>query len=489
MGLPRSPILYEINAWVWLGELSRKHGAPLTLATVPDSEWDAVTSLGAHALWLMGVWERSPAGRSISLALPNLRANYDRALPGWEDDDVPGSPYCVRRYRVDDRLGGPGGLAAARAALEARGLGLVLDFVPNHVAPDHPWIDEHPEYLVGASPGDLERAAELFLLTPAGAFAYGRDPFFPPWTDTVQLNAFHPGLRAAAASTLRDIAAQCDGVRCDMAMLLSNDVFARTWGAQVGRPPGNEYWQEVIPAVRASHPDFVFIAEAYWDLEWALQRLGFDYCYDKRLYDRLAHGDAQAVRLHQRAEPAYQERLLRFIENHDEPRAAATFVPAQARAAAVVATTVPGARLLHQGQLEGARVKLPVQLGRRPGEPVDVELRAFYRQLLAEVSDLLYQDGEWAPCEPTGWPDNPSHRNLVAWCWRLGAEWRLVVVNLADAPAQARVALPWSELGGRSWLLSDALSGERYRRSGDEMLAPGLYVELPPWGVHLLRFG
>src|SRR5690606_525853 len=120
---------------------------------------------------------------------------------------------------------------------------------------------------------------------------------------------------------------------------------------------------------RAEHPDLLFIAEVYWDLEWALQQQGFDYTYDKRLYDRLRAADARPARDHLHAEMAYQERLLRFIENHDEPRAAAAFGVQRSMAAAVLSFTVPGARLLHDGQLEGRTVKTPVQLGRRMAEP------------------------------------------------------------------------------------------------------------------------
>ena len=117
--------------------------------------------------------------------------------------------------------------------------------------------------------------------------ANGRDPYFPAWPDVVQLNAFAEELRGAATDVLTGIAEQCDGVRCDMAMLMMNDVFARTWGGRVGPAPQTDYWPEVIGRVRESHPGFLFLAEAYWDLEWDLQQQGFDYCYDKRLYDRL----------------------------------------------------------------------------------------------------------------------------------------------------------------------------------------------------------
>ncbi len=262
---------------------------------------------------------------------------------------------------------GPDGLAAARKELAVRGLRLMLDFVPNHVAPDHPWVAAHPEYFIRGTVEDLARAPGDFFEADGAVFACGRDPYFPPWQDVLQLNAFSPALRQAAVRTLHEIADQCDGVRCDMAMLLINRVFEQTWGARAGQAPAGEYWREVIAAVRAHHPGFLFMAEAYWDLEWELQQQGFDYCYDKRLYDRLEHDFAEQIRLHLVADLAYQEKLVRFIENHDEPRAAATFADRKARAAATTILTLPGAKLLHEGQLDGRRVKLPVQLGAAAG--------------------------------------------------------------------------------------------------------------------------
>ncbi|MBP1607184.1 MAG: Alpha amylase, catalytic region, partial [Acidobacteria bacterium] len=145
---PKSPVIYEINTWVWLNELSARHGRRLGLGSVPPGEWDALAGLGVDAIWLMGVWERSPAGIEVALRDEGLVADFRRALPDLAPDDVVGSPYCVRRYVVDRRLGGPEGLATARRMLRERGLRLLLDFVPNHVAPDHPWVREHPEYFI-----------------------------------------------------------------------------------------------------------------------------------------------------------------------------------------------------------------------------------------------------------------------------------------------------------------------------------------------------
>lgn len=485
---PDNPLIYEINTWVWLEELSLKARRPLTLALVPDAEWDHIAELGFDAVWLMGVWERSPEGIRIAAANPGLQADFERALPDFVDRDNVGSPYCVRRYVVDPHLGGREGLAAARGKLAQRGLRLVLDFVPNHVAPDHPWTREHPGYFIRGAAADMEANPASFMKIGGQVFACGRDPYFPAWPDVLQLNAFDPGLRAAVGQTLLDIASQCDGVRCDMAMLLLNNVFASTWSRLAGPRPETDYWSSIIPAVKALHPGFQFIAEAYWDLEWDLQQQGFDYCYDKRLYDRLEHDPAENVRLHLCAGLDYQGKLLRFIENHDEPRAAATFAPGRHQAVAVAALTLPGAALVHEGQMEGRRGRLPVFLARRPQEPVDYELLAFYRRLMEGLRQRELRRGSWRLCERLGWKGNLGFMNLVAWCWRMEAWRTLVVVNLSDAPAQGRVRTPWDDLAGGAHRLRDVFTNEVYERDGEEMRGPGLYVDLPAWGFHFLEW-
>jgi hypothetical protein len=484
---PKHPSIYEINAWVWLGEQSRKAGRVLTLASVPDREWDAIAALGFDAVWLMGVWERSPAGIALANRNESLLGDFRRALPDFRADDNVGSPYCVRRYVVDAHLGGREGLAKAREALSRRGVRLVLDFVPNHVAPDHPWVSEHPDYFIRGSAEDRARDPASFLEAGGRVFACGRDPYFPAWPDVLQLNAFEPRLRAAVIETMHDIAGQCDAVRCDMAMLMTNAVFERTWSSRAGAKPRTDYWSELIPGVKAKYPEFKFIAEAYWDLEWALQQQGFDYCYDKRFYDRLEHDHAEAVRLHLCADFAYQEKLVRFIENHDEPRAATTFPPAKARTAAVTVLTQAGAKLVHEGQLDGRKVRLPVFLARRPDEPADDALGEFYRNLLRATSDDAFRNGQWQLCERSGWPDNGSFMNLVAWCRRHDEHRYLIVVNLSDARSQAAVRVPWDDLRGRTWRLNDVLNGESYPRCGDELCGPGIHVDLTPWAWHFFR--
>jgi hypothetical protein len=470
MSWPGRPVIHEVDTWPWLEDVRRSVGRPVTLAGVPGEHWEALCLAGIDAVWLMGVWERSSLARSIAIDDPNNLADFRAALPDLDvGRDVTGSPYAVHRFVVDEHFGGRDGLAAARAALAERGVRLLLDFVPNHVAPDHPWTETNPEYFV---PG-----------TDGARYAAGRDPYFAPWADTVQVNAFSMALRRVAADTLIDIGEQCDGVRCDMAMLLLNHVFTSTWGERVGMAPPDEYWTQVIGVVRQVHPDFVFIAEAYWDLEHELQELGFDFCYDKRLYDRLVHDDAASIRVHLGADLSYQQQLLRFIENHDEPRAAAVFSPERERSAAVVIATLPGATLWNEGQLYGRKVRLPVFLARRPDEPTDRRLLGFYERLV----DRATRRGDWQLSACDGWPDNHSADSLLAWTWTDGVGRSVVVVNFSDAPAQGRVRLPWTDLAGRTWTLVDVLDGANYEHDGSRLSTEGLYVDRPAWGSHVFR--
>lgn len=481
------PSVYEINSWVWLNELSREYGTRVDLASVPQPEWDAIAAYGFDSVWFMGVWERSPAGIAIANRNRGLLEDFRRALADFRPEDNVGSPYCVRRYVVDKHLGGPEGLTIARRELAKRGMKLILDFVPNHVAPDHPWVVEHPEYFIRGNAADAKNDPSSYIELCGTVYACGRDPYFPAWPDVLQLNAFDPALRRAVVETMSSLAQQCDGVRCDMAMLLLNAIFERTWAGRGGPRPSNEYWGEVISAIKSKYPGFLFIAEAYWGLEWELQQRGFDFCYDKTLYDRLEHSNAEDIRLHLCADLAYQGKLLRFIENHDEPRAAATFSSAKQRAVALATATLPGLKLFHEGQFEGRKVRLPVFLGRRPDEPVDEDLHRFYGTLLEAVNCQTFREGQWSLCRLTGWPDNSSFQNLVAWIWVDRDERYLIVVNLSDSPVQGHVQVRWPDVSGKAWHLIDLLSDVTYQRDGSEMLSPGLYVQLAPWNYHFFR--
>ncbi len=477
MKLPPHPLVYEINTWAWLTDLSHRYGQPMTLASIPQEEYDALASWGFDAIWLMGVWERSPAARELARR-PMLLEEYRRALPDISPEDSVGSAYAIHRYVVDDFLGGTESLAKCRAELAQRGLGLILDYVPNHVALDHSWLSDYPECAVQGDVTALARDPITFFAGPHGGqvIAHGRDPFFPAWSDTAQLHIFAPVTRQLARQTLERLARQCDGVRCDMAMLLLDRVFASTWRGYVGAPQAKEFWAEIIPAVKATNLDFLFIAEAYWETEGELQALGFDYTYDKGLYDALRGGNLGHARWTLSRPLAEQARLLHFVENHDEDRAVAAFGPQRSLAAASVATLAPGMRLLHEGQLAGWRVKIPVQLGRRLAEATDLLIEPFYRALLAQACQAIYHQGSFLFLP--GVSEQDEH--VLAFCWVMQEDWRLVVVNYSDQAAHLRVAL------GNILSNADVIAArEALGEATASVLGGILEVGVPPFGVQV----
>ncbi len=488
---PLKPFIYEINTWVWLDSLSRDYNWPVTLENVPDKILDELAGYGMDAIWLMGVWTRSAAARASAL---KYAAQYKPALPDLTYDDIIGSAYAIGSYQVDENLGGRRGLAAFRKRLHERGLRLVLDYVPNHVACDHAWVRTHPDYLLLGTPRDMEKQPNNFFSARDATgrtiiVAHGRDPYFPGWVDTAQINVFHPGARQAMLSTLLDIADQCDGVRCDMAMLLVNHIFARTWQNYVSAAPTREFWEEVIPQVKEAFPDFCFIAEVYWDMEARLLQMGFDFTYDKRLYDRIIDGKIKDLRDHLTAVLPFQRQQVRFIENHDEQRAAEALGLQRQRPATALICTLPGATLIHDGQLVGRRVKLPVQIGRQPYEPPNADLKAFHLKVLAETRHPIYQHGEWRLLPVTKAKDNHTHENLIAYGWRHEGDHRLIVINLSDHQSQGHINLAaWPEIAPANWHLNDVLNGGRFLRKGELIENVGLYIDLWPYGVHIFHF-
>ncbi|HZZ77385.1 MAG TPA: alpha-amylase family glycosyl hydrolase, partial [Gemmataceae bacterium] len=322
MSPPLYPSLYQINTRVWLTARSRTLGRRATLDDIPDDELDRLAARGFDWIWFLSVWQTGQVGRDISRSNRPWRREFEETLPDLAEEDIAGSGFAISGYTVHRDLGGDQALARLRERLEQRGLKLVLDFVPNHTALDHPWVEMHPAYYIAGTEVDVARAPQNYAQVKCASgdriLALGRDPYFPGWPDVVQLNYGNSETQQAMIDELQKIAGQCDGVRCDMAMLVLPEIFERTWGIKA-----HPFWPRAITQVREKVPGFCFMAECYWDLEWTLQQQGFDYTYDKRLYDRLREKQARPVREHLRAGLDYQDKLMRFLENHDEPRAAA----------------------------------------------------------------------------------------------------------------------------------------------------------------------
>ncbi len=487
-----SPLLYEINTRCWLRELSEESGCAMTLANIPEPQFEQWQRLGFTHIWLMGVWSTGPRARAQALEHLGLRQCYSEASPDWVEADVTGSPYAIADYHVSPSLGGDEALAQFRAELHAHGMKLVLDFVPNHLGVDHSWLSLQPELFVQSTTQAPETFAQK---SSTGTFwlAHGKDPYFSAWTDTVQLDYRRAATQEVMIQLLRSLAQRCDGLRCDMAMLLLNDVFVNTWQrfpSQSSATPA-EFWQAAIPAIKSEHPDFLFLAEVYWGLEPRLLALGFDYTYDKTLYDRLVARDAAQVQRHLvESPPELVAHSAHFLENHDEPRIASILSSSELRAAALLILGLPGMRFLYHGQLTGARRKVPVQLGRCTKEPKQVEIENLYEQLLTTLAGTAVGQGRATLLRPrAAWQENPSAQNFIIVQWQPDPQsFDLVVVNLAPHSSQCYVQLKLPNSASQEWSMEDLLGPEKYQRSGQDLQANGLYLDLPAHGAQLFHF-
>lgn len=488
MGQTRSSTLYQINTRVWLTERSRVLGRSVTLDDIPDAELDRLALMGFDWIWLLSVWQTGPGARQVSRSHDGWRHEFQETLPDLCEDDIAGSGFAITGYTVHTDLGGDAALAHLRDRLRKRGLRLMLDFVPNHMGLDHPWIETHPDYFIHGTDLDLARAPQNYTRVKSQGddllLAYGRDPYFSGWPDTLQLDYANPATQEAMIGELVKVAGQCDGVRCDMAMLVLPDVFERTWGRRAPL-----FWPRATERVRDRVPGFTFMAEVYWDLEWTLQQQGFDYTYDKRLYDRLREGHARPVREHFHAGLDYQNKLARFLENHDEPRAAATFPVPVHEAAAVITYLSPGLRFFHQGQLTGRQRRISPHLVRGPDEPVDAALAGFYERLLAVLRQPALRTGQWQLLEcRSAWEGNWTSDCFLAFGWQGGdGERMLVAVNYAGNGSQCYVRLPFPDLGATRWRLTDLLGDDSYDRDGDDLQTHGLYLDVPPWSAAVFQ--
>jgi hypothetical protein len=375
-----NPCLYQINTRVWLNRLSRQIGRPATLDDIPDVELDELANSGFDWVYFLSVWQTGQAARQVSRSNPQWLAEYREILPDLQEEAICGSEFAITSYTLNTRLGKGLALIRLRDRLHQRGLKLMLDFVPNHTAPDHPWIREHPEYYV---------------------------------TGTEALLAEQP--------------------------------------------------------------------QNY-------------YTYDKRLYDRLREQQAHPVREHFRADLDYQRKSARFLENHDEPRAAATFPPGVHEAAAVLTCFCPGLRFFHQGQLQGWNRKISVHLCRGPQQPSDPGLQEFYRQLLDALRLSVFRIGDWQllECKPA-WEGNWTGDCFIAFAWQgVDGQRAIAVVNYAPNQSQCYLTLPWPNLHGQMYRLNNLMATDSYSRSGDGLLSPGLCLDLPAWGYgvfELIREG
>ncbi len=480
--------LYEINTRVWI----KKFEKGTLLSTIPQNIFEDLADKGIDIVWTMGIWKTCTSLIESSCFSVDLVSSYSRSLNDWKREDVIGSPFSIDDYEINPKLGSWEDLHKFRETLNKYGIKLFLDFIPNHFGADTGLLKTNPDIFLKGDKELLSKDPFTFFCPDSNSddiFAHGRDPLFPAWTDTVQVNYFSQTARDFMVNILLKLTDLCDGVRCDMTMLQLNNVFQNTWlgvlNKKAFKKPKEEFWKYAIDKVKKKSPEFVFLAEAYWDLEWELQQLGFDFTYDKRLTDRLGAGDVDSVKAHLRADKDFQMKSTRFLENHDEARAVTKFGKKHTYAAAVLMSTIQGMKLYYDGQFEGKKIKLPVQLGREPEEKISDSLKEYYNKILTITKSEIFKDGSWLMIDPLPISDNnDTFEKMFAWQWRLGDELRIVVINYSVSTSFCRIRFRL-KTGRKDIKLIDLLTNEEYFRSVDEIRNEGLFIELKSYHSHI----
>jgi glycosidase len=436
--------IYEINARVHCSRFDQ----------ITTTELAELTELGFDAVWLMGVWRISEGARKISKLT---------------SEDFEGSPYAVPTYEINRELGGSSQFGSLVNRAHSVGLSVIVDFVSNHMALDSPWITQRPDLFIRSDTSMRKQSTSEFYLHRSGeVVAFGRDPYFPPWNDTAQLDYANEALRTRMIEVLKRISRYADGVRCDMAMLVLRDCFRRLWyplapDSSFDEMMPGEFWDQAIDAVKRVNTDFKFIAEAYWDKERDLRALGFDLCYEKKLYDGLVAHDLGQVLERLRRDSDAMHGSLFFIENHDEPRAASVFGQSDHLAALALMLSIPGSVLIHEGQMEGRHERLPVQrIKPLTDETADVALKDSYVQLLKITNCDVFKRGDFEIFDPgvygaLGFIRKDQSR-VIVYLGQISPAWHNFTSTQLDVSPVARAADAHSQLRLTNLLTSRSIT-------------------------------
>ncbi len=479
--------LYQINTRAFCSSREKK------LVDLSQACFKNLKKLGMEYVWFMGIWKTLPKEYVEKYCMTEgLFSEYRKVLPDVSKEDIVGSPFAISDYVLSDALGESGDLKILKEKLNLLGLKLILDFIPNHFGAGTELLKTNPKVFLQVSKEDYQKDSMTFFKSDFGKekyFAHGKDPNFFAWQDTVQVNYFNEDARAFMLAKLLDIAKVSDGVRCDMAMLAVNNVFEKTWQSTIEKQglnkPQEEFWKIAIETVKKQYPNFLFIAEVYWDMEWDLQQLGFDFTYDKRLLDRLRYGDVDEIRGHLSAQKDYQDKSVRFIENHDEERSITSLGIAKAKMGAIIISTILGMRFYYDGQFEGRSKRLPVQLVREPDFTENKELKEFYEKLLSITKHKVFKKGNWSLVNPQRGSDDLSYHNILSWVWEYNGDRRLIVVNYSEYDSSCHVKIDFGN--NEKIILNDLLNDVSYERNLDDLNNFGLFVSLSAYNAHIFQ--
>ncbi|GHT64479.1 hypothetical protein FACS1894110_04190 [Spirochaetia bacterium] len=405
--MPRT-VLMAKSTLVWLFQLTKKYGRPIEkLDQIPDEELDELARRGFTGLWLIGLWERSNASKTIKQWTGNPEAAA--------------SAYSLYDYDIAAELGGWGALTSLRERCFRRGIRLGSDMVPNHTGIDSRWVVEHPDrflqlsyppfptynYNCGNLSGrsDITVQIEEHYFTRSDAAVvfkridnhtgqaryiyHGNDGTSMPWNDTAQIDFLNPEAREAVIRTIIGVCQQFPIVRFDAAMTLAKKHIQRLWYPEPGRGGDiasraehalsndefnrripNEFWREVVDRCAAEAPHTLLLAEAFWMMEgYFVRTLGMHRVYNSAFMNMLKNEENSKYRATIKNtlefEPEILKRFVNFMNNPDEETAVAQFGKGDKYfGIATLLVTMPGLPMFGHGQIEGFEEKYGMEYRR-----------------------------------------------------------------------------------------------------------------------------
>lgn len=398
---------------MWLESLSKKNGEAISIGNVPDDEWEKLFDKYDN-FWFMGIYKPSQKGQEIAKQYSTQYQSYLPDING--DNDIVASPFAVSEYSPNPMIAKDWQEWDEMVnKLHQKGKKVFIDFVPNHTAIDHSWVQSHPEYYIQGNKQQYLSTNNFVEITDNQGkiryFGYGKDPNFGPWIDTLQLNYANLELQEKMREGLESLARHADGFRCDMAMLVNPETFLRSWGWCLSDEEKNQiivnsFWQKTIPEIKKSialesNRNIEFIAEAYWE-ENELGKY-FDFIYNHDLYEHISesikNGSIDQIkfdlyRFINNPDQAKHHWVV-YTENHDERRAAEKMGEKFSKPAAVLSAMIRDSIfMVNQGQESGYQYRPPMQVSRYRSESENINMVRFYDELLSIRRSNLFQTGE-----------------------------------------------------------------------------------------------
>lgn len=522
-------VLLAKSTLVWLDQLSRKYGYEIRqLDQIPDQELDSIASRGFTGLWLIGLWERSEASRTIKQRCGNPEAAA--------------SAYALYSSEISQSIGGWEALEHLRSRCLERGIRLAADMVPNHTGIDSRWVHDHPDWFLSlpympyptysfnsdnlSSNPDIgiyledhyyqqSDAAVVFKRVDfrKGETRYlyhGNDGSSIPWNDTAQLDYLNPALREAVIQTILHVARNFPIIRFDAAMTLAKKHIHRLWfpapgsggdipsrsehglsDAEFNRLMPKEFWRDVVNRIGAEVPGTLLLAEAFWMMEgYFVRNLGMHRVYNSAFMNMLKNEEnanyRETIKNTLTFDPEILKRFVNFMNNPDEETAIAQFGDGDKYfGICTLMVTMPGLPMFGHGQIEGFTEKYGMEyqrayLDEHPrADLIERHEREVFplmkkRELFSEVKNFRLYDFL---------VDGVVNENVFAYSNATDRERVLVVYNnvyqsVSGRIAEGGLAFELSSDPDVYCLLRESRSGLWYIRSSVELREQGLWVSL-----------